>query len=270
MCYSAQIKADYHHFVREHGAEISLKRFSELFWEKRQDGGWSKIPKAMRDAFRRPRGEDEFELAKLVAEADRERAATYEAELSAQTARLAKAEMVLAGAKPTKKAADDQRIATHKIKAAQRNLDELQRKQPADRDSRIYPGQYALVMIENDGQRIVVPMRYQCRLPDWSDATERKLLGIRADEEVKLYRAAGCDLCHHQGYKGRVAIMELLKMDSDLDDLVARRASIRDLKEAAQDKGFRPLASDGLQRVVQGITSLSEVARVVDLTDRMN
>ncbi|MEO9077774.1 MAG: hypothetical protein ABI268_00545 [Rhodanobacter sp.] len=72
MCYSAQIKADYHDFLREHGAVISLKRFSELFWEKRQDGQWNKIPKAMRDAFRRPRGEDEFTLAKLVAEGDRE------------------------------------------------------------------------------------------------------------------------------------------------------------------------------------------------------
>ncbi len=98
MCYSAQIKADYHHFIREHGAEISLKRFSELFWEKREDGGWGKIPKAMREAFRRPRGEDEFELAKLVAEAEREQAGAYEAERSAQRARLAKA--VLAGPKP--------------------------------------------------------------------------------------------------------------------------------------------------------------------------
>jgi type II secretory ATPase GspE/PulE/Tfp pilus assembly ATPase PilB-like protein len=108
-----------------------------------------------------------------------------------------------------------------------------------------------------------------CKYSYHPDATERKLLGIHPNDDVTLYRAAGCDLCYHQGYKGRLAIMELLKMDSDLDDLVAHRASIRDLKQAALDKGFRPLASDGLQRVLQGITSLSEVARVVDLTDRM-
>ena len=63
--------------------------------------------------------------------------------------------------------------------------------------------------------------------------------------------------------------MELLKMDDDLDDLVAHRASIRELKQAALNKGFRPLAADGLKRVRQGITSLAEVARVLDLTDRM-
>ncbi len=49
MCYSAQIKADYHHFLREWGAIISIKRFVELFWEKRKEGQWTKIPKAMRE-----------------------------------------------------------------------------------------------------------------------------------------------------------------------------------------------------------------------------
>jgi putative SOS response-associated peptidase YedK len=191
MCYSAQIKADYHDFLREHGATLSLKRFSELFWEKRQDGQWSRIPKAMREAFRRPSGVDDFALAKLVAEADREQAEKYRLELSAQTERLAHAEAVLAGPKPTKKAANDQRIASHKIEAAQRNLDDLLRKQPADRDSRIYPGHYAPVMIGHEGQRIVVPMRYQCRLPDWSEATERKYPGTYNARRDNLEKAWG-------------------------------------------------------------------------------
>ena len=60
MCYSAQIEADYDKFVREWGAIISIKRFAGLFWEKRKDGQWVKIPKAMREAFRKPRGEDTF------------------------------------------------------------------------------------------------------------------------------------------------------------------------------------------------------------------
>jgi type IV pilus assembly protein PilB len=118
-------------------------------------------------------------------------------------------------------------------------------------------------------QRLVRVLCPHCKYSYHPDHTERHLLGLRQHEEVTLYRAAGCDHCYHQGYKGRLAIMELLKMDSDLDDLVARRASIRDLRNTAQEKGFRPLASDGLARVLQGITSLSEIARVVDLTDRM-
>ena len=118
-------------------------------------------------------------------------------------------------------------------------------------------------------QRLVRVLCPHCKSSCRPDAMERKLLGIHHADENILYRAAGCELCHHQGYSGRLAIMELLKMDNDLDDLVARRTSVRELKHAALEKGFRPLAADGLQRVLQGITSLSEVARVVDLTDRM-
>jgi putative SOS response-associated peptidase YedK len=199
MCYSAQIKADYHDFLREHGATLSLKRFSELFWEKRQDGQWTKIPKAMREAFRRPRGEDEFALAKLVVEADRELALKYEAELSAQIERLTRAEALLAGPKPTKKAADDQRIASSKIQAAQRNLEDLRRKELVDKDSRIYPGQYAPVMIEQDGQRLVVPMRYQCRLPNWNEATERKYPGTYNARRDKLEKSWGELFGHRHG-----------------------------------------------------------------------
>lgn len=199
MCYSAQIKADYHQFQREWGAVISLKRFTELFWRKRDDGQWVKIPKAMREAFRHPCGESEFELAKLVAEADREQAARYETELAAQSERLARAEAVLAGAKPTRKAAEDKRIAGNKIAAAQRNLADLRRNELLDRDSRIFPGQYAPVMIQTGGQRVVVPMRYQCRLPGWSEKTERKYPGTYNARRDKLEASWGQLFGHRHG-----------------------------------------------------------------------
>jgi putative SOS response-associated peptidase YedK len=191
MCYSAQIEADYDKFVREFGAVISLKRFVELFWEKRRDGGWNKLPKAMREPFRKPRGEEGFELAKIVAEGDREWAEKLQAELTQQTERLLNAEAILAGPKPTKKAAEDRRIATNKIKAARRNLEDLERKELLDKDSLIYPGGYGPVMIERDGQRLVVPMRYQCRLPGWNEATERKFPGTYNARRDKLEESWG-------------------------------------------------------------------------------
>ena len=83
-----------------------------------------------------------------------------------------------------------------------------------------------------------------------------------------LYRAAGCAACDYQGYRGRLPIMELLRMDGDLDELVARRATRREISNAAFGKGFRPLAEDGLRRVLDGSTSLAEVTRVLDLAER--
>jgi general secretion pathway protein E/type IV pilus assembly protein PilB len=60
-----------------------------------------------------------------------------------------------------------------------------------------------------------------------------------------------------------------LRLDAELDDLISRRASLREIRAMALAKGFRPLAEDGIRRVRDGSTSLEEVARVVDLTERM-
>jgi type II secretory ATPase GspE/PulE/Tfp pilus assembly ATPase PilB-like protein len=118
-------------------------------------------------------------------------------------------------------------------------------------------------------QRLVRILCRHCKYPYHPDPGECKILGVRHDENITIYRAAGCDACHHQGYSGRQAIMEILKMDSEMDDLIARRASIRDLKNNALERGFRPLAQDGIRRILQGVTSIAEVSRVVDLSDRM-
>ncbi len=189
MCYSAQIWSDYKKYER-YGGELGLAEFVRTFWERKHSGDWNrKLPKAMRDAFAKPRNVAEMELAKLVAEGNREAAMRAQVELTAQLSRLARAERVLTGPKPTKKAANDQRIATDKIERARRDLDDLQRKEPLPRDERMFPGTYAPVMIRQDGRKVVVPMRYQCRLPHWSDAIERKYPGTYNARRDKLGEA---------------------------------------------------------------------------------
>ncbi len=90
------------------------------------------------------------------------------------------------------------------------------------------------------------------------------------DTPVTIFRAAGCTLCDHQGYKGRLAIMEILKINGDLDDLIARRATAREIRSAALASGFRPIVEDAVRRVLEGVTTLDEISRVVDLTDRLS
>jgi type II secretory ATPase GspE/PulE/Tfp pilus assembly ATPase PilB-like protein len=118
-------------------------------------------------------------------------------------------------------------------------------------------------------QRLVRRLCKHCKQPHEPTAAERALLGSASERSPKVYRAVGCDQCDYQGYKGRMAIMELLKMDAELDELVAHRATGRELQKAAVSKGFRTLADDGVRRVLDGSTSLEELIRVVDLTDRM-
>ncbi|MBX3648083.1 MAG: Flp pilus assembly complex ATPase component TadA [Rhodocyclaceae bacterium] len=119
-------------------------------------------------------------------------------------------------------------------------------------------------------QRLVRKLCPHCKKPYQPEPHETRLLGLASDAPAPtLYRASGCEHCEYQGYRGRQAIMELLRLDADLDELIARRATMRDIKQAALAKGFRSLAEDGLRRVREGTTSLEEIGRVVDLTERM-
>lgn len=119
-------------------------------------------------------------------------------------------------------------------------------------------------------QRLVRRLCVHCRKPYPAESHEKKLLGINVSQSAPmLYRAVGCSKCDNQGYRGRMAIMELLRLDSELDDLISRRASLHVIRSAAIAKGFQPLAADGLRRVLDGSTSIEEIGRVVDLTDRM-
>ncbi|WP_317201789.1 GspE/PulE family protein [Janthinobacterium sp.] len=119
-------------------------------------------------------------------------------------------------------------------------------------------------------QRLVRRLCPHCRAPAVADAVERRLLGLDGDApEATVYRAVGCERCAHHGYKGRLALIELLKMTPALDELMARRATSRELKNAAAVAGFHTLADDGVRRVREGVTTLEEVARVVDLTERL-
>jgi type II secretory ATPase GspE/PulE/Tfp pilus assembly ATPase PilB-like protein len=117
-------------------------------------------------------------------------------------------------------------------------------------------------------QRLVRVLCPHCKEAYAPGAEERLLLGEAGEAVSKLYRSVGCRQCDNKGYKGRTAIMELLVMDSELDELVARRATVRELRAAAMANEFRPLAEEGIRRVVDGATSLAEMARAVDLTGR--
>jgi general secretion pathway protein E/type IV pilus assembly protein PilB len=118
-------------------------------------------------------------------------------------------------------------------------------------------------------QRLVRKLCRTCRQTYDPDPKERRLLGLTPTEPASLFRAVGCEQCDYQGYRGRASIVELLKIDPGIDELIARRATAREILTAARAKGFKTLADDGVRLVRAGTTGLEEVMRVVDLTDRM-
>ena len=118
-------------------------------------------------------------------------------------------------------------------------------------------------------QRLVRKLCRTCRQSYDPEVRERRMLGLSPTEPAALFRSVGCEQCDYQGYRGRGGIMEILKMDAALDELVARRATAREILTAARASGFKTLAEDGIRLVRAGVTSIDELMRVADLTDRM-
>jgi general secretion pathway protein E len=80
--------------------------------------------------------------------------------------------------------------------------------------------------------------------------------------EPVLYRARGCDRCTGTGYRGRIAVVELLVLSDAIRQLILRRATIQEIHRTAIVEGMRPMYEDGLHKALLGLTSIEEVLRV--------
>jgi type II secretory ATPase GspE/PulE/Tfp pilus assembly ATPase PilB-like protein len=98
---------------------------------------------------------------------------------------------------------------------------------------------------------------------------EQRQLGLAGDShEQARYRAGdGCDACRKTAYRGRVAICELLAVDEAIRARIQARASASENRDSALAGGMRLLRDDGVQKILAGVTTPSEVARVTVRTD---
>jgi putative SOS response-associated peptidase YedK len=164
MCYSAQIWQEYRKYVREFNVKIDIATYIELFWN-RLDNDKIRIPKAMELAFCTQEDladESTRPIREAIESWQARQTLRLEQDLFKQRKRLADAQRTLL-TKTTKAATETRRIASTKIDWTLNKLADLRRTEPKDEDARIYPGSYAPVMVMENGQRVLKPMRYQCR-----------------------------------------------------------------------------------------------------------
>lgn len=88
--------------------------------------------------------------------------------------------------------------------------------------------------------------------------------GLKGKEGIMLYRGKGCDKCKGTGYWGRGGVFELLVLDDELRELIIAEASTMAIRKRAQEKGMRLLAEDGVSKVLKGMTTIEEIARVCE------
>jgi type IV pilus assembly protein PilB len=117
----------------------------------------------------------------------------------------------------------------------------------------------------------VLAQRLARRLCDWCKEayvpTEEELVGARWPVEDLtvpewVYRPVGCRNCANTGYRGRIAVHEVMPVSPEIESLTIRRASSNEIREVAVDQGMYDLRADGLAKAAGGLTSIREVSRV--------
>jgi len=111
-------------------------------------------------------------------------------------------------------------------------------------------------------QRLVRRLCPHCKEAFQPDKNEREILGLKDDEEVTIYRAKGCDECNNTGYKGRIAVYEILTVNREIKELISKNVSSDVIKDAAIKMGMKTLRMNCTRLVKEGITTIDEMLRI--------
>uniref|UniRef100_UPI003890A35B GspE/PulE family protein n=1 Tax=Radiobacillus sp. PE A8.2 TaxID=3380349 RepID=UPI003890A35B len=110
-------------------------------------------------------------------------------------------------------------------------------------------------------QRLVKRICRDCQQKRTPTEIEQKLFEERGIEVNKVTEGQGCNSCHHTGYRGRMALHELLVVDDNIQHMMIN-GSMKDIRNYAKESGMKFLIDDGLLKVKQGLTTVEEVLRV--------
>jgi len=117
------------------------------------------------------------------------------------------------------------------------------------------------VLAQRLGRRICPNCKEPYKPP--AEALHRIGFKIEDMENVVFYRGRGCEQCRHTGYRGRTGIFELMMLNEEIQDLIVKRAPLSEVRSAALASGMKTLKSDGFQKVLEGMTTVEEIMRVV-------
>jgi len=135
-------------------------------------------------------------------------------------------------------------------------------------DMGIEPYLIASALIGVTAQRLVRKICNNCKTEIKPSRYMLEQLGIE-DENMVFYKGKGCPICNNTGYKGRIAVQEILKIDDNIREMILKRASSTEIKEYAVKNGTKTLLQDALDKARKGITSLEEVLRVISTVEVM-
>ena len=118
-------------------------------------------------------------------------------------------------------------------------------------------------------QRLSRRLCPHCKKEKTATEEECKLMQVDPAKPPKIYEAVGCEECSHRGYKGRLAVSEIVRVDKELDEMISKEVGRSAMEEHINKNGFKDMAADGVQKILDGHMDIAELVGTVDLTDRM-
>lgn len=118
-------------------------------------------------------------------------------------------------------------------------------------------------------QRLVRRLCPNCKKPREATAEECRILGVDAAKPPTVYDPAGCGKCKNKGFKGRTAIVEILRIDKGMDELIASGATRNVMMEYLLKNGFVTMQEDGISKVLAGEVSVDGLMDTINMTDRL-
>ncbi|MCX5693207.1 MAG: type II secretion system ATPase GspE [Candidatus Omnitrophica bacterium] len=115
----------------------------------------------------------------------------------------------------------------------------------------------SLIMV--GAQRLVRRLCPECKEAYETTPSLAKDFGIKQE---LLYKPKGCDYCSHTGYRGRVAIYEIIFINDKLREMITRRASLKEIKDKIKEFGLKTLLYSGIKKAEEGLTSIEEVLSI--------
>jgi type IV pilus assembly protein PilB len=111
-------------------------------------------------------------------------------------------------------------------------------------------------------ERLVRTICPKCKTRYQPEDEIAKTLGIANVRDVAFYRGKGCKHCWDTGYRGRIALFELLVVNDPIQDLILQRASSKMIRKVAREtQGMKSLQEDGIDKVLKGVTTIDEVTK---------
>jgi type IV pilus assembly protein PilB len=111
-------------------------------------------------------------------------------------------------------------------------------------------------------QRLVRRLCTHCKRSTGLSVSSLERAGFNVAFDLEAYEPVGCGRCGNSGYKGRTGLYEVMSITDEIRDLTVERAAAEEIRKIAVAQGMRPLRVDGFEKVKNGITSITEVARV--------